>query len=96
MTIIKPNHKFKHAKFLGFLCVILIVMGGIYVFEYNSLVNVRYSLRKAKTTIKSAEQDNNNLKNQIFNITDPEKMIFSASLHSLVLEQNPEYLSVNQ
>ena len=94
MTIIKPNEKSKYIKFLLTLSAFIIMGGVIYIFEYNSLADSRYYLKKIKAEIAEGENKSSDLKNEIFKITDPQTLKSLAESHSLIPENNPKYLDL--
>ena len=71
-----------------------LIAGGVaYVFEYNNLVKARYSLENLEKNIKEAKTRESEIKNSIYQITDPEKIKKVAEENALILEEMPAYIS---
>ena len=94
MTIIKLNERSKYIKFLLTLSIFIALGGVIYVFEYNSLVDSRFQVKKTRAEIVVTENKNSDLKSEIYKITDPQILKSLAESHSLILENNPKYLNL--
>ncbi len=96
MTIFKPNFNRIYAKFFTLLFITLLVGGVFYVVEYNSLVNARYQVNALKNQITDAQSAQTNLKNALYQQTDPVKLEALAARYSLTLDNRPQYLSGTQ
>lgn len=92
MTIIKPSISRIHLRFLLLFFAALLAGGVIYVFEYNSLVNLRYQSNALKRSIIEAQAANADLKNQMYKMIDPAQLQKLASDKALVLDRHPAYL----
>lgn len=94
MTIIQPN-KYRSLKhFLIILFLILLAGGVFYIYEYNKFVDVRYQADFFKEQIIKAQALNADLKNQLYQITDPANLQSLAQKQGLFLEKKPDYLKL--
>lgn len=92
MTIIQPNRNKNFIRFLLPIFVLILVGGGLYIFEYNSFVDIRHErdlLRKDMIGMQSLNAD---LKDKFYEITDPVNLETLAADYKLVLEKKPKYL----
>lgn len=89
MTIIKSNKTNHKINFLiSFLMLTFIVSAVFGVFLYNQLVDFRHEIAGYEKIIKTAEVENAELKNSLYQLLDaglPENQSF-------VLDKNPEYI----
>ena len=95
MTIIKPAARESYTRFLSFLLAIVLMGSLVYIFEYNSLVDVRFELKNLKTEIVKMEAKNADLKNALYKTINPVLLEKEATAANLILERNPEYLTKN-
>jgi cell division protein FtsL len=93
MTIIKPSEYASYIRFFALILGILLFGGVVYIFQYNSLVDTRFEIRSLKEKIVELEASNADLKNAIYEATEPEKLRLFAVNSNLILEKNPEFLS---
>ncbi len=93
MTIIKPSEYGSCIKFLALVFGVLLVGGIIYIFQYNALVDIRFEIRSLKDRIVELEAVNADLKNNLYKMTEPEKLQSFAEENGLILEKNPKFLS---
>jgi len=96
MTIIKSNKTPNYLRFLISIFTIIAFGGGIYIFEYNSLVNIKNQIESAKKEIVDLQVQNADLKNNLYQILNPSKLQSLALEKQLVLEKNPEYFNTKQ
>lgn len=92
MTIIKPSAPFLHLRFLLLFFGVLLVGGVVYIFEYNSLVNLRHQSNMLQQRIVGAQTANADLKNEMYKMIDPAQLQKLASERALVLDRRPAYL----
>lgn len=93
MTVTKPLKK-QHAGFFIVIGALLAIGGVLVIQEYNELVGVRYERRSLQDGIVEEELRQADLKNDLFQITDPNTLQNKAQISALILEENPEYLEV--
>ena len=93
MTIIKPHKNFELNHFLVSLFALLVLGGGFYILEYNSLVTERYEVGELKQAVDRAREVNADLKNALYERLDPSKLKPLAAAHGLTIDRNPEYLT---
>lgn len=96
MTIIKPSQNKTNIRFFAILFVILAIGGGLCVFQYNSLAEMRHELRDLKQQIPQAEAKNVDLKQELYKKIDPVALEKLAVESQLVLERKPVYLGYSQ
>lgn len=92
MTIIKPSLPYSHFRFLLVFFGMLLLGGVVYIFEYNSLVNLRHQSNALQRRIIDTQAANSDLKNQMYKMIDPAQLQKLASEKSLVLDRHPAYL----
>ena len=95
MTIIK-SQKNKYTKFFMVFFAVLVVASIGYVFEYNSLVDLRHEARELGERIVSLKTENAELKNAFYELTDPGALQAFAYEYDLILDERPVYLSYEQ
>ncbi|MDP3975242.1 MAG: hypothetical protein Q8P88_03090 [Candidatus Jorgensenbacteria bacterium] len=93
MTIIKPHKNFELKHFLVSLFALLVVGGGFYILEYNSLAAERYEVRDLKKAVERAREVNADLTNALYERLDPSKLKPLAADYGLTIDRNPEYLT---
>lgn len=92
MTIISPIKNEGYARFFLFLFAIVVAGGLIYIFEYNALVNARYMTGTLKQEITSLGVANAELKNRLYQMTNPETLQKLALASNLVIDRAPHYI----
>lgn len=95
MTIIQPHRHTSTARFFIFLLAIMVGGGLIFIFEYNTFVNARFTADNLKKEIVGLETSNANLKNTLYATLDPETLQALATERGLVIEKRPSYLTIN-
>ncbi len=93
MTIIKPSEYGRYVRFLAIIFGILLSGGIFYIFQYNALVDVRFEISSLKDSIVGLEAANADLKNNLYEAVEPEKLQSFARDNGLILEKNPKFLS---
>lgn len=93
MTIIKPHKNFELKHFLISLFTLLVLGGGFYILEYNSVAAERYEVGELKQAVERAREVNADLKNALYEKLDPTKLKPLAAEHGLTIDRNPEYLT---
>lgn len=93
MTILTPHGNSTIKHFLMLLFVLLLVGGVLYIFEYNALVDARFTLSDLKKNLVELETKNADLKNQLYAVLDPVKLTAFAAANGLILERRPQYLT---
>ena len=93
MTIIKPSEYGYYVKFFGLIFGILLFGGLVYIFQYNALVDIRFEIDSLEGKIVELEAVNADLKNDLYRVTEPERLQTLAKENNLILEKNPKFLS---
>ncbi|SRR6056297_602125 len=96
MTILKPKNKNSYWLFFTSLTLLVIIGGVLYISQYNSVANNRYKIKKLEDQITKAEVQNAEIKNELYQNIDPTKLESVAKQYSLVMENNPDYMNINQ
>jgi len=96
MTIVKPILDKKNKNFIIFLFSVILIFGILYIYTYNILANARYQETQLKNKISSALTSQNELKDQLFAITDPKNFEFLAQKYNLVYNNKPEYFILHK
>ncbi|MFB6212822.1 MAG: FtsL-like putative cell division protein [Candidatus Magasanikbacteria bacterium] len=96
MTIKSPNKKQGNSFFVLSLLSLLILGGLLYIYQYNSLANLRYKLKETKNKITKLKSHNAQLKQKLYKLTGPSKLEKAAQSAGLVKESNPKYLELSQ
>ncbi len=96
MTIIKPHKTHIYLRFFISIFALGALGGSIYIFEYNSLVNIKNQIESNEKAIVELQIQNADLKNNLYQILDPTKLEGLAVENQLVLEKNPEYFNTKQ
>ncbi len=96
MTIINPNKNKRLTFFFASLFAVILFGGIVYIKQYNALANSRYELRALKQEMVSLEVKNADLKNELYQITDASKFDALAEEYGLVLERQPQYITLSQ
>lgn len=91
MTFIKPKDKKSYRRFFLIFCLVVLLCGSAYIYEYNSLVALRYDVATAKTSVIELKEANNELTNALYAVIDPLNLE-KAMGDSLTLDTSPEYL----
>jgi len=93
MTIIQPNKINRFGSFFILIFVLLLVGGGIFIFEYNAFANVRHEKIKLKKDIIELQATNADFKNELYTAIDPSNLEMLAQNYNLTLEKKPSYLN---
>jgi len=96
MTIISPIRNQGYARFFFFLFAVLVAGGLVYIFEYNALVNSRYQTQALKQEITALGVKNADLKNQLYQVTNPDALQKLAVASDLVIDRAPQYIESAQ
>ncbi len=96
MTILKPKNKNSYWLFFTSLTLLVIIGGVLYISQYNAVANKRYEIKKLENQITEAEVQNAEIKNELYQNIDPTKLETVAKQYSLVIENNPDYMNINQ
>lgn len=93
MTIIQPA---KNKNKLGpiLLLIVIFIMAGFYIYEYNHIAGLNYRVKSLEKSITNFQIESSNLKSQYYQLIDPARLEELAKENSLVLEQRPQYLGV--
>ncbi len=96
MTIINPhkNKKSILSPLVIMLGLIVIALGGVYVFEYNRLVNLNYDIPKVKREIQETMVNSSDLRTKLDEITSPAKLKAIAQERNLIKEEKPHYFDL--
>lgn len=96
MTIKNPTKKNKYLGFFAKLFLLVAVGAGIWIYQYNALADARYEIKDLEDKIVELEVQNAEMKNDLYKITDPSHLQEVASVEGLVIDDNPNYLELNQ
>lgn len=69
--------------------------GGVYIFEYKSFIDSKHELKSIKDNIINLQEANADLKEEIYQLTDPTELQKIAKENNLILDKKPEYLTLN-
>jgi len=98
MTFIQPNKK--NHSLVNALLVFLVVMAFGATFAmvalYNSTVNASHNIAAAKSALEATGAENTTLNNEILAMLGSGANTDLATTDGLVLDQAPQYFSVNQ
>ncbi len=75
------------------VCVIVALWG---IFLSNQLVDIRHETKSARNDIQKAEVVNAELKNSFYSITDKNSLKAVLNTQTLILEQNPRYVKLEE
>lgn len=94
MTIIQPaKNKNKISPII--LLIIIFLMAGFYIYEYNRVVSLNYRVQSLEKTIVAYQAHNSDLKSQFYKLIDPVRLEELAKEKGLILDQQPQYLGIN-
>lgn len=96
MTIINPTKNQNLTKFFIVLFAVLVVGGIAYIYEYNAVADARFDIKSLKQEIVDLEIRGAELKNELYQVTDPTKLQKLAADYDLVLERKPQYLTLSK
>ena len=96
MTIISPAKNRNYIRSIAIFIGGALIVGIIFIFEYNSLVDIRYEQRTLKQDIVKLQEQNAELKNTYYQMIDPIQLEQLAHEHQLVLDRQPKYLGSAQ
>ncbi|MBI2034020.1 MAG: hypothetical protein HYT13_02900 [Candidatus Liptonbacteria bacterium] len=97
MTILQPHKKITLLTKLLIVLAIPLALEIVYlVMLSNETVNLRHEISKINLEIQKVENDNVEIKDEIFSLFDNQSLADFSQTHALVQEKNPEYLEVNQ
>ena len=93
MTIIQPSkNKSKLSPII--LMLIVFLMAGFYIYEYNRLVSFNFQIRSLEKTLVDYQILNSDLKRQSYQLVDSARLEELAKEKGLVLDQQPQYLGL--
>ena len=93
MTIIQPSkNKSKLSPII--LVLIIFVIAGFYIYEYNRLVSFNFQIRSLEKTLVDYQTLNSERKRQSYQLVDSARLEELAKERGLVLDQQPQYLGV--
>lgn len=93
MTIIRPHKSSSIKYFLYSLFGVLLICGGFYVSEYTSLAETRHSIDTLKNSVGILQQENADLKNQLYAMIDPVRLEAAGVDSGLLKESRPQYVT---
>lgn len=94
MTIIQPaKNKNKLSPII--LLIVIFLMAGFYIYEYNRVVVLNYRVQSMESAMAGDEANNSDLKSQFYKLIDSARLEKLAKEDGLILEQHPQYLGVN-
>lgn len=96
MTIINPAKNQNLVRFFALFFAILIVGGIVYIYEYNAVADARFEIKSLRQEIVDLEVKSAELKNDLYQVTDPTKLQKVAEDYNLVFERKPQYLTLSQ
>jgi len=92
MTIIRP-HTSSIKYFLYSLFGVLLICGGFYISEYTSLAETRNSINTLKNSVGTLQQENADLKSQLYAMIDPAQLEAAGVDSGLLKESRPHYVT---
>jgi len=93
MTIIQPSkNKSKLSPII--LVLIIFLMAGFYIYEYNRLVSFNFQIRSLEKTLVDYQTLNSDRKRQSYQLVDSTRLEELAKERGLVLDQQPQYLGL--
>lgn len=92
MTILQPRKNRTIHKFLSVLFVLMIIVGGIYIFEYGTLADYRHQIILLKQDLIRFQVQNTDLRGQLYAKIDPTALESFAIKEGFILEKKPSYL----
>ncbi len=93
MTIIQPlKNKNKLSPII--LVLIIFLMAGFYIYEYNRLVSFNFRIQSLEKTLVDYRVLNSDLKRQLYQLVDSARLEELAKESGLVLDQQPQYLGL--
>ena len=93
MTIIQPSkNKSKLSPII--LMLIVFLMAGFYIYEYNRLVSFNFQIRSLEKTLVEYQTLNSDLKRQSYQSVDATRLEALAKEKGLVLDPQPQYLGL--
>ena len=96
MTIIQPSRYKNQTLFLAVFFGIFILGGGLAIFEYKAIADMRYEIRTMKGDLILLKTENAELKNRFYAATETNKLEALALERGLILDKTPDYMSSNQ
>lgn len=93
MTIIQPNKINRFGSFFILIFALLLIGGGVFIFEYNAFANVRHEKNNLKKNIIEFQATNADLKNELYTTIDPSNLEMLVQNYNLTLEKKPSYLN---
>ena len=94
MTVIKPNKNKSTALFIAKLLALLVGASLLYVYYYNGIAGYRYEIGRLKAKMKALSDESAELERSLYEATSPSRLESFAKASGLVLEYNPEYLTL--
>ena len=96
MTIISPIKNQNLFRFFAVFFAVLVFGGVTYIYEYNRVANARFEAKTLKQEIVKLEGEGAELKNALYQATDPEKLYQLTKDFNLTVQQKPQYLTLSQ
>lgn len=96
MTIISPTKNRNYIRSLIVFLGMAFIASVIYISEYNAFVNARYELKVLKQDIVKLQEQNADLKNTYYQMTDSTHLEQLAAEYQLILDRQPKYLGSAQ
>ena len=96
MTIIQPSSKFK-LNFYTFLALFaILLMGGFYIYEYNTLVLLHHGISAAEEKLIGLQNQESDMKNELYAVLNPNRLKKFGLERGLVIEKRPAYLKLGR
>lgn len=93
MTIIRPHKSSSIKYFLYSLFGVLLICGGFYISEYTTLAETRNSINTLKNSIGVLQQENADLKSELYAMIDPARLEAVGVDSGLLKESRPHYVT---
>lgn len=97
MTVINPDKQNKKKIFCPIILVLVLVilgLGGLYISEYNRLVDLNYDIPKTKDAIQSVIAENSDLRKNLYELASPANLKSLAQQNNLIEEEKPAYFNL--
>lgn len=96
MTIIRPHKSYSIKCFLAFFFASVLVVGLVYIFQYNFLVKTRAEVLSLKKQIPAYQTEVATLKNDLYGMLDPVNLQELATEEGFIIDKHPQYVTVKQ
>lgn len=93
MTSLQQYKERDIRRFIISIVICSLLGGGFIIFQYTNLADSRFELSELKKELALLQSSNADLKNKLYELTDPARLEQFGREQGLVLERQPEYLT---